>query len=122
MYFIRALIETFSFSPVTGPEDANGSAPKGEAQGGDSVANASDTVESLFGTAVKYIFGDHAMRIEKSTLCQRKTDMVLRTVLRVFGVISREMKLHRISIMPHVPYKMQYEYMDNSSLAGRPIS
>ena len=97
LYFLLALIDSLTPSPVAGSKDANDVLSVGEADGHNAVAKVTKAKESLFASrAVSDVSGDDSMRISEGILCFRETDTVLALVLSILPGIPIEARHPRI--------------------------
>jgi len=86
VYFIFALINCLTLSPVSGSENSNDSRTMRESERQDTTANLTEAIEPSFFVAVRCICCDRALRIRKCELRLGETDAVL---LLIDDVLSR---------------------------------
>lgn len=92
MYFVFALINRLSFTPVSCPDDPDDSVTIGEADSHNSLVHAANTVIPLFPGAVAEVLGNDAARIGESNLRFREGDVVFPLVLEILDGIPFEVR------------------------------
>lgn len=93
VYFILFFINVFPLSPVSCPENADNITSIRESYGHNAVIDSADTVKSVLPATVRYIFSNYTVRVKKSSLGQRKRDMVFGVILPVLLLIPLEADL-----------------------------
>jgi len=83
VYLIFALINSFSFAPISGANDADDALAIREAYRHDPLSNLPNTIVSLLGRTVHQILGDDALGINKRELRLGEGHTVFRLVFHV---------------------------------------
>jgi len=105
VYFIFFFIDPFPLSPISRADDPDDASPVGKANRDDPFADPANAIEPVFITAVASILYDHARRVEKSMLGQRKGDAVLGLILFVFFPVPVKCRLFHERTLSEVHYE-----------------
>jgi hypothetical protein len=85
VYFIFALIDLLSFSPITRAKDSDYVVPVRKTHGEDALPDLAEAEVPLLCRTVRLVFGKDALGICECELCLRERDTVLFQVLAVLS-------------------------------------
>jgi len=90
VYFIFALINLLSFSPIAGSEDPDDIATIREPDRQDAAFHPPEAVVPLLAAAVRTVFRQHAVGIRKGKLRHGERNVVLVLIIEVFRRVPLE--------------------------------